>query len=106
MRIDLVGAVGIAAAVGMILAANTSMAGDYGCRSGDCYTQVRQPDVYGVVERPVVIAPAHTTVIHTPAAILDRVQRVVHKDTAVFVKKTAVAPAPEAAASRQRSIAA
>ena len=80
MRIDLVAAVGIAAAFGMTLAASTGMAGDHGysrsCSTGECYTQVRQADVYGVAERPFVIKPAHTTVTHTSAAILDRVQRV------------------------------
>ena len=46
------------------------------CRSADCYEKVRQPDVYGRVQRPVMLEPGHTDVRHLPAAIQIRPQRI------------------------------
>jgi hypothetical protein len=73
-------AVGAAAAVvGTMMIAAPAGASDHnrgGCNSAECYEKVRQPDVYGAVHRPVVVAPAHTEVLHLPAAIQMRQQRI------------------------------
>ena len=76
MRIDMIAAVGVATALGLTLATGSAMAGDHGCRSSECYERVRQPDVYGHVDRPVVIQPGYSQVVHYPAAVHDRVRAV------------------------------
>ena len=76
MRKDMIAAVGMAAALGLSLASGPVLAGDRGCRSGECYEQVRQPDVYGHVERPVVIQPGYAEVNHYPPAIMNRVRAI------------------------------
>lgn len=50
MRIDLIAAIGLSAAVGLTIAATAAQAGDYDCRSAECYERVRQPDVYGTAQ--------------------------------------------------------
>jgi hypothetical protein len=50
--------------------------GQSGCSSAECYEKVRQPDVYGDVQRPVLIEPGHSEVAHRPAAIQLRAQRI------------------------------
>jgi hypothetical protein len=47
-----------------------------GCNSAECYEKVRQPDVYGTVQRPVMLEPGRTEVVHQGAAIQIRPQRV------------------------------
>jgi hypothetical protein len=47
-----------------------------GCKSAECLEKVRQPDVYGTVQRPVLIEPGRTEVVHQPAAIQLRAQRI------------------------------
>jgi hypothetical protein len=47
-----------------------------GCSSAECYEKVRQPDVYGTVQRPVMLEPGRTELKHLPAAIQVRPQRV------------------------------
>jgi hypothetical protein len=47
-----------------------------GCNSAECYEKVRQPDVYGIAQRPVMLEPGRTEVVHQPAAIQIRPQRV------------------------------
>lgn len=75
MRIDFSAAAGVIA-MGLALAAGPVQAGDWGCRTGECYERVRQPDVYGHVSRPVVITPGYTAVHHYPPAIMNRVRAI------------------------------
>ena len=76
MRFDNGAGIGIVAALGVMLTSYAALAGDYGCRSAECYERVRQPDVYGTVTRPVVVHPGHTEVLYYPPAIVDRLQAV------------------------------
>jgi hypothetical protein len=46
-----------------------------GC-DADCYQKVRQPDVYGTIQRPAVVEPARSETVHQPAAIAIRPQRI------------------------------
>ena len=47
-----------------------------GCNSAECYEKVRQPDLYGIAQRSVMLEPGRTEVVHQPAAIEIRPQRV------------------------------
>jgi hypothetical protein len=47
-----------------------------GCNSAECYEKVRQPDVYGTAQRPVMLEPGRTETMHHGAAIQIRPQRV------------------------------
>jgi hypothetical protein len=62
--------------IGSLFLATPASAGHSGCSSAECYKKVRQPDVYGTVSRPVVLEPGRTQVVHEPAAVVMRPQRV------------------------------
>ena len=62
--------------VALVATAGVATVAGGGCNSTECYEKVRQPDTYATVERPVVVRPGHTEVIHHPAAVLDRVKKV------------------------------
>jgi hypothetical protein len=80
------------AALGIAMSAGSALAGGYGCEAAECYEKVRRPDVYATVERPVVVRPGYGEVVHTPAAVLERVRRIemvpgsfnVHREPAVY----------------------
>ena len=66
---------GIALTTAALAFAAPALAFDRDCRS-ECYEKVRQPDTYATVERPVVVRPGYSEVVHTPPVVLDRVARV------------------------------
>jgi hypothetical protein len=70
----------VALIVGGLSLAAPAMAFDHkgqaACNSAECYEKVRQPDVYGTAQRPVMLQPGHTEVNHLPAAIQLRTQRI------------------------------
>lgn len=65
----------VAALAVMPLVLSTSVSAG-GCHQGECYDKVRIPDLYATVAKPVVVAPAHTEIVHAPA-VYGRVARTV-----------------------------
>jgi hypothetical protein len=76
MRFEIGAALVIAASLGLALAGTPAVAGDYGCASGECYVRVHRPDVYGEVDRPVVLYPSRAEVVHYPPVVYNRVRAV------------------------------
>ena len=68
----------IVAGSGWMAIAASASAFDRGCsgRAVECYEKVRSPDVYGTVERPVVISPGRREFVHVPAVVEPRPYRV------------------------------
>ncbi len=64
------------AALGLMAPVAVAVASDHGCRSVECYRQVKRPDVYATVARPVVLEPGRTEVIRHAPVVMDRVRRI------------------------------
>ena len=76
MGSKLFGALAGAAALWLSGQMAPALAGDHGCQHVECYRQVRQPDVYASVARPVVVEPGYTEVVRHGPVIYNRSARV------------------------------
>jgi hypothetical protein len=94
---------GVLVALPAMMAPLEAKAGGH-CREIECYEKVRTGPVYGTVATPVVIAPARTEYVRTPAIIGSRPEQVVvrpgwistHQTPAVYAtipRTVEVAPA-------------
>lgn len=66
----------VAAAGGVMIFAGAGQASAGGCDYGECYQKVQLPDEYATVAGPVVVRPASNEVVHEPAIVTTRQQRI------------------------------
>lgn len=62
----------LTAAIVVLVAASPAFA----CRGVECYDEVRLPDVYRTVDRPVIVRPGYREVVDRPPVVVVRPERV------------------------------